>query len=73
MKIERKEVEFAPIVLTIESQMELDILSELVSLAEGVCGIPEEVENIVSELSEYLLNEGASPQFKYFCGSLRAK
>lgn len=67
MKVERKEAKFEPITLTIESQVELDVISELVALADFVRGTPAEVECIVSKLSEDLLNVGASNEYKYFC------
>jgi len=67
MKVERKEAGFAPIVLTIESQMELDVLAELVSLAFEVDGIPHEVKEFAYSLTGDLLDVGTSPSHKYFC------
>lgn len=66
MKIERKEAGFAPIALIIESQMEMDVLSELADLAMGLHN-SRDVEDFVSEVSEELLNMGAFPGYKYFC------
>lgn len=67
MKVERKEADFAPIVLTIESQMELDILSELVSLGEGSSEDHKDANQFLASLTKGLLYEGASTEFHYFC------
>lgn len=66
MKVECKEVKFTPIVLTIESQMELDVLSELVSLV-GTYRIPQDVQDFASELTDRLLDMGATSGYVYFC------
>lgn len=76
MKIEKKEPDFEPIILAIESQMELDVISELVALARGTPCVPENVDEFVSELSDELGRMGADPRYRYFCGlesALRAK
>lgn len=67
MKIEYKDRGFSPIILTIESQMELDVLSELLALASFVHKIPQDVNDFVSKTSDELLNMGASATFHYFC------
>ena len=67
MKIEYKDRGFSPIILTIESQMELDVLSELVALASFVHKIPQDVKDFVSKTSDELLNMGVSADFHYFC------
>lgn len=68
MKIECKEPDFEPIILTIESQMELDVLSDFAAMGREVEGTPDEVSLFLSKLADGLDREGADPSYKYFCG-----
>lgn len=67
MKIERKEAGFTPIVLIIESQMELDVLSELATLGGEVPLSHKSANQFLKQLAEGLLDTGASTDFHFFC------
>jgi len=62
MKVERNG--FNPIIITLESQGELDIISDLVSLASG-SGFPSEVEEMLDDLKDELVWQGANPDYTY--------
>lgn len=67
MKVERKKAKFEPITLIIESQMELDVLSELATLGEEVPLSHESANQFLKQLAEGLLDTGASTDFHFFC------
>lgn len=67
MKIERKEVKFEPITLIIESQMELDVLSELATLGGAVPLSNKSANQFLKQLAGELLDTGASTDFHFFC------
>jgi len=64
VKVERKYSEFNPAIITLESQEELDIISDLVALAAG-SGFPSEVEKTLYDLKHELARNGANLDYAY--------
>ena len=55
MKVERKESKFEPVVITLESQLEVDVLHELCASVEptGLSEVSDLIEILFDKLSGY--------------------
>lgn len=67
MKIEKKEPAFEPITITIESQMELDLLSDLFALVSGELN-DEQMNGLVYDINTLLCEVGANTDYTYIDG-----
>lgn len=67
MKIEQKDKGFNPITLTIESQEELDLLSDLFSLVSGKLGHAR-LNDAVYSVGDVLVELGANTNYTYIDG-----
>ena len=67
MKVEQKEVEFIPVVITLESQLEVDVLRSLGHYCVGGSGIAREtISSLSNRLGSYVENDE-----RYFSGEVK--
>lgn len=72
MKVERKDVSFIPVTITLESQFEVDVLCELAARVTGCGDVREVADSLYYQLTAHNSNGDSSANEQYFAGVLIA-